>query len=462
VSRTLRGRLARTLGLTAGVSVAVTALIAFGLVRRYADQSTMRELAAHADAVAREASSIELGKAPALRRLLASSGDLIGLVGPRGAVRSEDPDVLGVAAAVDLAPMLAGRRIQGTVRTGAGTFAYVALPARGPRGLNAGILLARPVGLARDVWAPVVLRVLLAGGLAVAAAVFVSGFVARAFTRPVRRVSDATADVAAGDLSQRVPVEGDDEIAELARRFNAMADALGEARRREHEFLASVSHELRTPITAIRGYAEAIADGAARQGEEMDDAVAVIRDEASRLERLVQDVIDLARLGAREFRLHPVEVDLAPTLRDAVKAHAPRAADAGVDLGVDVRDGLVATTDPGRVRQILENLLENALRVTPDGGAVRVAGAPERSGVSLEVSDTGPGINPADLPHVFERSYLWGVSRGVREVGTGLGLAIVRELATALGGRLEVRSDPGRGTTFRLILPARAPQPVNA
>lgn len=460
--RTLGGRLARTLGVTAALAVAVTALISFGLVRRYAEQNTMRELAAHADAVAREAGAIELGGARPLRRLLAASGDLLALIGPRGGVRAEDDAVIEVAAAIDLTPVLDARRVAGTVRTRDGTFAYVALPTRGPRGVNAGILLARPVGLTRDLWSPVVVRVLVAGALTVAVAVLASLVIARRLSRPVLRVSEATARVAAGDLGHRVPVEGEDEVAGLARRFNSMADALAEAQRREREFLASISHELRTPITAIRGYAEAISDGAVREGQGIEEALAVIRTEATRLERLVEDVVDLARLGAREFRLSPVQVDLAQTLRDAVRAGAPRASDAGVSLVADAADGLVVTTDPGRVRQIVENLVENAIRVTPAGGAVRVAGRRDVAGVVVEVSDTGPGIAETDLPHVFERSYLWRVSRGVREVGTGLGLAIVRELATALGGRIEVASRPGEGSTFRLHLPARAPAPASA
>jgi signal transduction histidine kinase len=280
----------------------------------------------------------------------------------------------------------------------------------------------------------VIVRVLAAGGVAVAIAVGVSLTVARRLTEPVRRVGDAAARIAAGDLSQRVPVEGEDEVADLGRRFNAMAGALGEARRREHEFLATVSHELRTPITSIRGYAEALADGAVRGEEGQAEAIEVIRHEAGRLERLVRDVMDLARLGARELALEAREVDLAETIREAVKAHAARAAETGADLSGRAEETLRVSTDPGRVRQILSNLIDNALRVTPAGGAVRIAARRSPGGVEIEVSDTGPGIEPADLPHIFERSYLWRRSRHAQPVGTGLGLAIVRELAGALGG----------------------------
>lgn len=178
--------------------------------------------------------------------------------------------------------------------------------------------------------------------------------------------------------------------------------------------------------------------------------------ETARLERLVQDVVDLARLGAKEFRLEPRDADLAGVVRAAGAAHAAQAQAAGLRLDVEAPDGLAARTDPDRVRQVISNLVENALRVTPSGGAIRVAAVPDRAGVRIAVEDSGPGIPPEHLPHVFERSYLWKAVGGEREVGTGLGLAIVRELVTALGGRVDVASEPGRGTAFRLWLPREA------
>jgi len=446
VARTLRGRLGWTLGLTAALSVLVTALIAFGLVRRFAEQSAVRQLNDHADAVAADSEALAAGRAAALRRLLRASGDEFALVGPRGRFVAEDAQATAVANALDLRSVIAGSRTSGRIRTSYGRYVYVAEPVSTPT--IAAVVLARPIGLARDVWGPVLVRLLIAGACAVAVAIFVSLWLARRMTDPLRNVADATGRLAAGDLSQRVPVEGDDEIADVARRFNFMADSLAEARRHEQEFLASVSHELRTPITAIRGYAEAIDEGAV-SGDGLHDAVEVIHDEAARLERLVQDVMDLARLGARDFRLEPSRVDVADTVRDAVKAFQARAL--GVSVVADAPAVVSVVTDAGRVRQIVTNLVENALRVTPSGGEIRVSARP---GALIEVADTGPGIAPEDLPHVFERAYLWSRSKGVRQVGTGLGLAIVRELTTALGGRIEVSSEPGRGTTFRLTLPA--------
>jgi two-component system sensor histidine kinase BaeS len=476
--RSLWGRLVSALGLTAALSVAGTALITFGLVRQYAEQQALAQLqrqasAAAADAIARESSGAAPSSAmtAALRQLLQGSGDRVVYVGPTGRIISNDPIATSVATAVDLQLVLNGSTVQGTVAVPRGTFVYVAqpVPGRRPNGV-AGVVLARPVGLAATVWRPVIGRVLLAGAVAVLVAVAVSLWIARRLAQPLRKMAEATHNLAAGDLAHRVPVEGDDEVADLARQFNDMAGALAEARRREHEFLANVSHELRTPLTAIRGYVEALGDGTVADEGARADAVRVIGDEAARLELLLGDVMDLARLGAKEFRLEPREVALDAILGEALAAHAGRAAQAGISLldgsdpPLDQRNRLVAglggmtvVTDPLRVRQIVSNLVDNALRVTPSGGTVRLGRRRNGGEFVVEVADTGPGISAADLPHVFERSYLWGKSQKVLPVGTGLGLAIVRELAVALGGRIDVASEPGRGTAFALHLPAPRP-----
>lgn len=462
----LRGRLARTLGLTAALCVAATAAITFALVRQYAEAQALAQLTHQADAAAADTISLEsTGKAPqpaltaALHQLLTGSGDRVAYLASDGRILGKNPSAVAVGQAVDLGPILAGQTLQGTVHVAQGEFVYVAEPVPGRRARGvAGVLLARPVGLADSVWKPLIGRILLAGALVVLVAVAVSFWLARRLAGPLRRVSEATRLVASGDLSQRVPVEGDGEVAEVAQQFNAMAEALSESRRREHEFLANVSHEVRTPLTAIRGYTEALADGTAGGPAGQARAIKVIGDEAARLELLLRDVIDLARLGAREFSLDPREVTLGATLQEAVAAHAAKAAEVGVAL-VDTSDPALAAlrvvTDPLRVRQIVSNLVDNALRVTPRGGAIRISGHPDPagSGVVLEVADTGPGIAAADLPHVFERSYLWGKSQNARRVGTGLGLAIVRELALALGGHIDVRSEVGSGTVFALHLP---------
>ena len=471
MARSLRGRLARALGLTAALSLAASALITFGLVRRYTADQAVAELRRSANVIAVEARDLDVLEATrfrAIRRLLEVTGSLFGVVGGNGNIRTDTSEAESVVGEVDTAGLLAGRSGQGFVEVSGTRYAYVAVPVRARfadrPGLVAGIILAKRAGVG---WAPIVSRALLAAGLAALLAALASTLLARRLARPVQQVAAATTRVAAGDLTQRVPVEGDDELAELGRSFNAMASALAEARRREGEFLASVSHELRTPLTAIRGYVEALEEGAVRDAKGRKEALAVIKTETARLERLVRDVMDLARLDAQEFRLELRDADLADVVHATATAHRAEADAAAVTISVQIADaGLACTTDPDRVRQILTNLIENAIRVTPAGGRVTLTGRLLPEGVELEVTDTGPGIPAEHVPHVFERTYLRNVASregegssepeaGRLAAGSGLGLAIVRELVRALGGRVEVASTPGEGTTFRVTLPSK-------
>lgn len=463
MARSLRGRLALALGLTAALSLVASAVVTFGLVRRYNADQAVADLRRAANVVAVEGRNVNLLDAPfrTIRRLLEASGSLFGVVSPGGDVRTDTDEARTVVDAIDLS-QLDRRRSEGFVEVGGTRYAYVAVPVRAARPasprLVSGIVLAKPAGVG---WAPILSRVLLGAGIAALVGAFVATSLARRLARPVQEVATATSKVAAGDLSQRVPVDGVDELAELGRSFNAMSAALAEARRREGEFLASVSHELRTPLTAIRGYVEALEEGAVRDATGRREALGVIKAETARLERLVRDVMDLARLDAQELRLEVRDADLADVLRAAAGAHRTEADAAGVTIAVDAAGSLPCRTDPDRVRQVLTNLADNAVRVTGSGGTVTLAGRARSDGVLLEVSDTGPGIAAEHLPHVFERSYLRNVAGpatgghdGRPAPGSGLGLAIVRELVRALGGSVDVASEPGAGTTFRVRLPA--------
>jgi two-component system, OmpR family, sensor kinase len=265
----------------------------------------------------------------------------------------------------------------------------------------------------------------------------------------VRRVAQASRTLARGTDPEPVPVEGAAELATLATAFNDLAAQLARARAAERTFLLSVSHELKTPLTAIRGYAEAVQDGAIDARE----AAATVAQEAARLERLVGDLLDLARMNRTDFSVHSSEIDLAEVADDAVRRYQPHADELGVTLNA-VSDGPApADADADRVLQVVSNLVENALRLTPSGGEVRVVTEP---GV-LRVEDTGPGLEPVDHERAFERFYLHERYGRERKVGTGLGLAIVKELTEAMGGTVSVESAPGRLTTFtvRLRVPAR-------
>jgi two-component system sensor histidine kinase BaeS len=457
--RSLRGRLGVALSVTAVLSVLITGIVAVGLLRRYAERNARADLEKIAQAIAAEDASSTVGL-PIIQRVLAINGDRAALVTRNGSAIGGAADV---AQAVNVQALLAGQEIRGTVRAASGTVVYVGVPVSLQRRPNVvGVILARPVAVARGVLGGLIVRVALAALIALLIAFAVSLAVTKRLVKPVHDVSQAAVRVAQGDLSQRVPISEDDELGTLGVAFNDMATALAESQRREREFLASVSHELRTPITAIRGYAEAIEDGAVKGEAGRAEAVGVIRSEADRLEHMVRDVMDLARVGSAEFHLDVAAVDLTQTLREAITAHQNEASDARVALVSDLPEHLAIESDPHRIRQVVSNLVQNALRVTSSGGTIRVSARAEASAAVVEVSDTGPGIEPDDLPHVFERSYLWRASKGVRPIGTGLGLAIVRELVTALGGRVTVDSVIGQGTAFRIVLPARAPAPAPA
>jgi two-component system sensor histidine kinase BaeS len=251
-------------------------------------------------------------------------------------------------------------------------------------------------------------------------------------------------------------VEGATEIATLAASFNALVEQLERAQEAERNFLLSVSHELKTPLTAIRGYAEAVQDGAIDPRE----AAATVSGEARRLERLVKDLLDLARMNKTDFSVHNSEIDLAEVVEDAARRYQQAAAEFGVTLRAVTDGPAPAVADADRVLQVVSNLVENALRLTPAGGEVRVVAAP---GV-LRVEDTGPGLAAGDREHAFERFYLHERYGRERPVGTGLGLAIVKELTLAMGGSVDVESAPGKPTVFtvRLDVPVGARETLTA
>jgi two-component system sensor histidine kinase BaeS len=295
---------------------------------------------------------------------------------------------------------------------------------------------------------------LVAAVVAVGAAFGVSYVLARRFTRPLASMGTAASRIAAGDLSARVDL-GDppsDELDELARTLNRMAEQLDSARGQERAFLLSVSHDLRTPLTSIRGYAEAIADGTAADGATRRRAAVVIASESRRLERLVADLLDLARLDSRQFSLRTQPFDAVTVVRDALDAFRPAAADLGVELRYEAPPTAGVDTDPERLGQIVANLVENALKYARSRIDVEVLATEV---LELRVHDDGPGVDPDEVGHVFERLYTARDTPG-RTVGTGLGLAIVRELAVAMGGHAAASAAGGSGgATFTVRLPVR-------
>ncbi len=288
----------------------------------------------------------------------------------------------------------------------------------------------------------------------------VSLWLVRRLTRPLQAMERTARAIAAGDFDARVGLPGtdvDDELASVGAAIDTMAAELSRHRVLERAFLMSISHDLRTPLTSIRGYAEAVAEGAADDEESRRRAATIIEAEARRLERLVADLLELARLDAREFSLHPGPVDVAEVVRHSAMALEPAAREAGLRLAVAGHAGpLVATADPERLAQVVANLVENAIKYAATTVEVAVRPGPPAvpgggGAVEIGVADDGPGIDPDDLPRVFERLYTSRRQPG-RKVGTGLGLAIVRELVSAMGGHVGVAATSEGGTRFVVTL----------
>jgi signal transduction histidine kinase len=310
------------------------------------------------------------------------------------------------------------------------------------------LVVAKPRAELSDRLNTLVERLALAflGGILVAGAL--AWYLSLRLTRPILSLSKAADHVAEGRYDVEIPPGGRDEIAHMAERFGQMAERLREASELERNFLMRVSHELRTPLTAIRGHVGALREGLADDPESREASLDVIAEEAGRLERLVGDVLDLAKLDARRFTVREEEVDMGRVLERAFAAFGEEARRRGIDYRQHANGAAVVYTDGDRVLQIISNLLANAFRWTPDGGRIDLELAAENGDVSVAVADSGPGISPEEAERIFRP--FWSRDGG----GTGLGLAIAHELAHALGGRIELDSSVGRGSRFQFVLPA--------
>ena len=269
----------------------------------------------------------------------------------------------------------------------------------------------------------------------------------RSLARTARKVTGAAARVEKGDYSARLNERGPGAMADLARAFNSMSSRLEAKEAKRRSFMAEVTHELRTPLAIIRGEAEAIADGVHPAGPEQ---VARILAAARAVESLVEDLgtLSLSDSGALVLKREPVDVALLIT--ESLADLRPAAEAAGVTLRAEVADALAPMPlDPARIRRVLHNVVQNAVRHTPEEGTVTVRTEPARAGVAITVQDSGTGIAPGLLPHVFDRFI-----KDAQSPGSGLGLAIARDVVEAHRGKIEATSLPGEGTTIRIWLPA--------
>jgi signal transduction histidine kinase len=314
------------------------------------------------------------------------------------------------------------------------------------------LIVAKPKTVLTQGWLSLVELLFVALGIGLVVSTVLAWYLSRRIATPVLALAKAADQVAEGKYDVAVPeVPGSGEVGHLAERFKQMAARLAEAEVQERNFLMSVSHELRTPLTAIRGHADALREGVVDDPESRAASLDVIAAEADRLERLVGDVLDLAKLDAHRFTLLKEEVDMGRLVDQVYAAFGEEARRRGIDYECEADTSPVIVTDGDRVFQIVSNLVANAFRWTPDGGRVSLALAADNGTISVSVADTGPGITPNEQERIFRP--FWSRDGG----GTGLGLAIARELAVALGGRIVLESEPGEGSRFDLLLPATPP-----
>jgi two-component system sensor histidine kinase BaeS len=442
----VRQRITLTMvGVVAGALVVATLGTAL-LLRFAARADTRRELGAQAAGIATRLDEIQRpGVLNALGAVLRLEDQRIVCLGAGCRVPGELPPGI-VRADLDAARLRAGDTVTGS--KGSLVFAAAGVP-RGADTLFVVVLTRRvhtrfPGGL----W------FLVVAGVTLAVAAAVATDLGRRLTRPLREAQSATRRIAGGDLATRVPIDPADgeELAGLAESINAMAVGLERSRGLERQFLLSVSHDLRTPLTSIRGFAEALAEGRA---PDQAHAASVILAESRRLERLVQDLLELAKLDARRFSLDVRATDVAEVVSDTADGFRPAAEKAGVALAVRADGGqgpgpAAAAADPDRLAQVVANLVENALKYA--ASAIAVGASVADGQVQVWVEDDGPGIPPDDLPHVFEPFYR-SSRAATRQVGTGLGLAIVHELVEAMGG--EVRAERAGGGGTRMVVTLR-------
>jgi signal transduction histidine kinase len=319
------------------------------------------------------------------------------------------------------------------------------------------VVLALPKRMAPRLLGHLTSYLLLAGFGAFIISVFLALLIARSISKPLQSIAGAAEEIAGGNYDLELPIATLDELRSLATSFSHMVQEVKASRQRERDFLANVSHELKTPLTSIQGFSQAILDGTAEEEAERKHAASIIIEEAGRMARLVEELLELARFDAGQIEIARREVNLADVLEECAKRFAFQAEEAGIELEMDVPALPPVLGDEDRLTQVFTNLLDNAIKHTPSGGKVKViAKGVNQKNVKVAVTDTGSGIPPEDLPRIFERFYQVDKSRAGS--GVGLGLAIAKEIIEAHGGSISVESVVGLGTKFTVSLPTRAPK----
>ena len=353
---------------------------------------------------------------------------------------SGTPDTAGQQLSVNASRRVAGVSEASPVLNGQSFIAAVVphplSPARDPLGA-AYIAMARSQSSVQTTAAQDLLpRLFLAGVAALVVAMLLVLLVSRSLTRPLSTLSRAAEDIAAGNYSRRVGIRGSDEIGVLGAAFDRMAEAVERARKVQRDFLANVSHELKTPLTSLIGFSQALVDGSLRSDEEKRRAATVVHEESERVLRMSQELLDLARVEGGSISMHVSAVDLGAQLQQELEMIRPRAGVRSLHMDLDVPEALPpVAADPDRLHQVLDNLLDNAVKYAPEGSRVVVSAHPNGEAVEVAISNPLGPVRP-DPERMFERFYRADPSRAAAAGGVGLGLAISQQLISAMSGRM--------------------------
>ncbi len=323
-------------------------------------------------------------------------------------------------------------------------------------GVQVGTLIATPQPIRgrilNDFTRRINMILLIAAMGATAVSLILGYLIARTLTRPLQEMTLATQKIADGDLSQQIPVRSDDELGKLATSFNRMNDQLSQSRHHRRQMTADIAHDLRTPLSIILGHTEALSDGVLPATQETFD---ILHDEAQRLERMVADLRTLSLADAGALTMVRRAVAPAALLERTLIAHSPQAQQKKITISLDVPDHLADVyVDPDRMAQVLDNLMSNGLRYTPENGRIQLTASQTQESIQLYVQDNGAGMTPEETAHVFDRFYRADKSRQRQDEGSsGLGLAIARSIVLAENGRIWAESVQGEGTKFVIELP---------
>lgn len=439
----LRTRILAATVIVALIAVLVTAIAALQLVRSVDTSAARSDLSAQVDRLAAAKPATRDAIIAGLSQL-DNPGTLVAAVSPGGAVTGSAPVPRRV-----ILQLRAGRDVSTTVRSGGATYL---LEGR-PTAQGGGVVAIQDVGTVRALTPTVLGRILLALAIGFVVAAIAAFFVARALATPLVRLAAAARRMAAGQRNVALAPSGIPEVGDVEAALGSLDSALVHSEGRQREFLLSISHELRTPLTAIRGYAEALGDGLV-PADQLTQVGKTLEAEAERLTSFTTDLLALARLEADDFSLTPTSVDVQGVLTEVATAWHATATSGGVVVEVAASGPVVATADAARLRQVLDGLIENALRVSPPGSRVQLSAARAGSSVVVSVADGGPGLTDEDAERAFERGVLRERYRDTRPVGTGLGLSIAARLVERMGGSISAQGAPAGGAVFRITIPA--------